>query len=617
MHPSASREIAPTQGATFLPDGSIEWRIWSPYHDSVTLVVWQDGRRSEFPMHRDASQFHCCRLPGGDTALRYAYRIPECGMDLPDPLSRWQPDGVHRASAILDPLEFEWHDAEWQGTSMSGLVIYECHVGTFTAEGTFDAIIPRLASLAELGVSALEIMPVGQFPGERNWGYDGVHPFAVQNTYGGPFGLQRLVDAAHRHGLAVILDVVYNHFGPEGNYFGMFGPYFTDRYSTPWGKAVNYDGPDCGPVRQMVLDNARMWIRDFHIDGLRLDAVHAIYDFSDVHILAPLHETVTSAAEHAGRRAVVIAESDRHDFWNVHPLEAGGAGLDGVWHDDFHHALHALLTGERHWYYADFGKAEHLADACGRGLVMPFRSPGAGRRRHPSLPILPNRSSLVISVQNHDQIGNRPCGQRLTTLMPPAAARLAAGLLLVLPDTPLLFMGEEYGETRPFPFFCSFGEPDLIAAVARGRRADLAATQAPECDKAPDPQKPSTFTSATLTWKWPQGTQQAGRRQWYSDLLALRRRLSPLRNRQTVAASLVPTGKQPISTCLVLELSTGRNNPILVVANLSDRRCIEPPLLPRPWNRILSSEDPRYGGMRGPGDDMLLPFELQVLQVVS
>ena len=309
------------------------------------------------------------------------------------------------------------------------LVFYELHVGTFTPEGTFAAIIPRLPELASLGVTAIELMPVAQFPGDRNWGYDGVHPNAVQNSYGGPRALQQLVDAAHRAGLAVFLDVVYNHLGPEGNYFGKFGPYFTDRYQTPWGQAINYDGPDSDPVRQFVVDNACQWVRDFHIDGLRLDAVHAIFDLGARHILADIQAAVQAEADLAGRRVHVIAESNQNDVRLVSPVERGGYGLDGVWNDDFHHSVHALLTGERDGYYEDFGQPADLAKAVNDvfvydGCYSPFR-----RRRHGSRVGDLDRTRFVVCVQNHDQVGNRAQGDRLSVLVPPAAAAIGVRIV--------------------------------------------------------------------------------------------------------------------------------------------------------------------------------------------
>ena len=369
------------QGALRQSDGSVLWRVWAPATREVRLVTWPGGRRQETVMEAQQFGYHVCRQEQVDEGLRYAYWLAE-GCEYPDPASRWQPEGVHKPSAVFFPEAFAWTDQTWRGIARRELVVYELHVGTFTREGTLDAIVPRLAELAELGVTALELMPLAQFPGERNWGYDGVHPYAVQSSYGGPRALQRLVDAAHRAGLAVLLDVVYNHLGPEGNYFGQFGPYFTDHYHTPWGQAINFDGPDSDPVRQFFIDNARMWVRDFHIDGLRLDATHAIYDFSARHILSEVAEAMHAVGAEQNRLVHVIAETHQNDVRLVTPEKEGGCGLDGIWSDDFHHAVHALLTGERDGYYLDFGAPEQLAKAIGDvfvydGCYSPFR-----RRRH-------------------------------------------------------------------------------------------------------------------------------------------------------------------------------------------------------------------------------------------
>ncbi len=560
------------------------------------------------------------REPVAAEGLRYAYRLDEEG-EFPDPASRWQPDGVHAPSAVFFPEDFSWTDDTWRGIARDELVIYELHVGTFTEEGTLDAVIPRLPELVELGVTALELMPVAQFPGERNWGYDGVYPYAVQNSYGGPRALERLVDAAHRVGLAVLLDVVYNHFGPEGNYLGHFGPYFTDRYRTPWGNAVNFDGPECDPVRWLVIHNACMWVRDFHVDGLRLDAVHAIYDTGARHILAELQEAVQREAARQGRIVHVIAESNQNDVRLIDPPDRGGYGLDAVWSDDFHHSVHALLTAQRDGYYQDFGRAEHLAKAYTHGFVYdgcysPFR-----RRRHGSALGARDRTRLVVCIQNHDQVGNRALGDRFGTLLEPAGQRLACGLLLVSPCVPLLFMGEEYAETRPFPFFCSFGDPALTEAVRRGRRAEFAALAFCWQTEIPDPQDPATFASAKLAWQWPEGTHAAGLRRLYQDLLAARRNWRALRDRQHTSVQLLDADPSPSAPREpgILVLQRGIAPGILVVANLSNRLRPLDPKLPRNRPVLLSTEEPRYGGT-GAGEgapEQLRPYEMLILGPVQ
>ena len=604
------------QGGVRQSDGSVEWRVWAPQREDVVLVTWPNGRPAETAMTAEGWGYFVHRRAGVEEGLRYAYRL-ERGDPLPDPASRWQPEGVHRPSAVFSPDLFSWSDADWKGLPREELVIYELHVGTFTEEGTLDAVIPRFGDLKDLGVTAIELMPLAQFPGERNWGYDGVQPFAVQNSYGGPRALQQLVDAAHSAGLAVFLDVVYNHLGPEGNYLGQFGPYFTHHYPTPWGDAVNFDDADCDAVRRFVIDNALMWVRDFHIDGLRLDAVHAIYDLSARHILAELQEEVQEAAAAAGRTVHVIAESNQNDRRLIDRPERGGFGLDGVWCDDFHHAVHALLTGEREGYYLDFGRPEHLAKTFSEAFVYdgcysPFR-----RRRFGSSAAGLSRDRFVVCIHNHDQVGNRALGDRYTAILSPAAQRLACGLLLVSPFTPLLFMGEEYGETRPFPFFCSFGDETLIRAVREGRREEFASMDFSWEGEIPDPQDPATFAAARLTWQWPAGSFHEQLRRLYRDLLAARRDWPALRDREHTLVKLLggPGGSESDSAG-VLRIDRGEGPQRLVsLANLSDEPRSNPCRDGGEHHLWLSTEAWGYGGARGADApvDRLYPYEMLIL----
>jgi maltooligosyltrehalose trehalohydrolase len=590
-------------GALALPDGAVRWRVWAPRARQVELVLHGDRPR-RLTMKAEERR-HFSHVEGGIAeGQRYAYRL-DGGPELPDPASLWQPDGVSRPSAVLRPERFRWATRDWSGLPREDLVFYELHVGTFTPEGTFEAVIGRLPALRELGVTALEVMPVAQFPGGRGWGYDGVHPYAPQNSYGGPRGLQRLVDACHEQGLAIFLDVVYNHLGPEGNYAAQFAPYFTDRYRTPWGPAVNYDDAGCDPVRDFVLNNVRLWLDTYRFDGLRLDAVHAIFDASPTHILRAIKETADEVAARRRRRIAVIAESDLNDVRLLLPPERGGYGLDGQWSDDFHHAVHAYLTGERQGYYADFGAAQDFP----RLLEQTFLHAGTyskhrDRRHGASAGELPG-DRFVVSIQNHDQVGNRAGGDRLVTLLRPPAQRLAASLLLLSPHLPLLFMGEEYAEERPFPFFCSFGDPNLIEAVRRGRRAEFSAFAWQ--GEVPDPQAESTFASARLSWSWPEGTAQAGLRGLYRDLLAARRCWPALRDFQRRSARLLPDAQ----TAAVLELVRG--DTLHASFNLTDR----PQPLPaeRAGMEVLFSSAARvYGGERQPGGrpGELLPYECVV-----
>ena len=408
--------------------------------------------------------------------------VVDGGVSLPDPCSRSQPEGVLGPSRIVDPGAFAWSDDGWGGLDRRDMVIYELHVGTFSPAGTFAGVAGRLAELRDLGVTAVELMPVATFPGERNWGYDGLYTWAPHPAYGGPEGLAALVNAAHAVGLGVILDVVYNHIGPGTQALEVFGPYLTHDYATPWGTAVNFDGRDSGGVREWAIQNACMWVRDFHLDGLRVDAVHAVHDHGARHVMAEMCDRVAAAAP---RAAVMIAESDLNDPKVVTPVAAGGWGFDAQWADDFHHALHALLTGERDGYYGDFGTVADLAAATSRPFVYDGRYSAFRRRRHgaPADAIAPER--FVVYAQNHDQVGNRAFGDRL-----PARARpLAAMWVLLSPFTPMLFMGEEYGEERPFQFFTDHIDPFIADATRTGRRNEFREFAGFDAE-VPDPQDP-------------------------------------------------------------------------------------------------------------------------------
>jgi maltooligosyltrehalose trehalohydrolase len=497
-------------GANLRTDGSTEFRVWAPSAKRVRLQRFNGG---ELEMQREPDGSFAAEAPAraGD---RYFYIVDD-SQPVPDPVSRFLPDGVHGATGIIDPAAFHWTDSGWRGLPLRDYVLYELHIGTFTQEGTFAAAIPRLAELKRLGVTVIELMPVAAFPGTRNWGYDAASPYAVQASYGGPDGLKRFVDAAHAAGLAVMQDVVYNHLGPEGNYLRMFGPYFTARYQTPWGEAVNYDGDGSAGVRRYFLDNAAYWIREYHMDGLRLDAVHTIYDHSPQHVLAAISETVDALRQELERTVIVIAESDANDAMVVRPRAQGGYGLDAVWSDDFHHAVHALFTGERRGYYQDFGRPEQIAQALNEGFVYQgefFKFWGKPRGAKPKGMC---GEQHVFNLQNHDQVGNRAHGERLTVLLPTGARKLAAALLLLAPQTPLLFMGQEYDERNPFLYFTSFSDPALRLAVAEGRRKEFVQFGFAE---APDPEDPQTFERSKLSW-------QPGNEmwQWYERLMGLRR----------------------------------------------------------------------------------------------
>ncbi len=489
-----------------------EFRLWAPNASSVKLQVEGLG---EFQMQRNASGVFTASAPA-KAGFRYSYQL-DGGNSLPDPVSRLLPEGVHGKTEIVDPDHFQWSDQSWRGLPFSEYIIYELHVGTFTPQGTFDGVRERLPYLKELGVTGIELMPVAAFPGTRNWGYDGVSLYAVQASYGGPEGLKRLVDAAHNLGLAVVLDVVYNHLGNEGNYLRSFGPYFTGKHKTPWGDAINYDDAGAGEVRKYVIENALYWVREYHLDGLRLDAIQTIQDDSPQPIVSEIQEKVQEFAREAGRAICVVAETDENNARLAWPRERGGYGLHGFWSDDFHHSVHAFLTGERSAYYQDFGKPEQIVRALNDGYVFQgeyFKFWQARRGTPPQgLPLNAN----IVCIQNHDQVGNRAKGERFGHLLPPGAQKAAAALLLLAPHTLMLFMGEEYGERAPFQFFTDYGDPALQKAVAEGRRKEFSGFN---WDDVPDPQDPETFERSKLNWEL--ATDDNPMLQWYRELLRLR-----------------------------------------------------------------------------------------------
>ena len=511
-------------GATYVGDDRTAFLVWAP--DATAVEVVLDGR-DPVGLNRVEDGYHQGVVEGVRPGSTYRYRLHREDadpVDRPDPASRHQPEGVHGPSEVVDPTAFAWDDAGWSIGPLHEQVIYELHVGTFTPEGTFDAIVERLGELRDLGVTAIQLMPVWQFPGERNWGYDGVLPYAVQHSYGGPEGLRRLVAAAHDLGLGVLLDVVYNHYGPEGNHLRDFGPYFTDTYDTPWGEAVNVDDADSDEVRRFILDNARRWIGEFHLDGLRLDAVHAVIDRSAIHWLEELADAVHTVADQQGRRALVIAESDLQDPRLVRPADAGGYGLDGQWLDDIHHTVRVAVTGDRSGYYTDYTGLPELARAARDRYVLARRySAYRGRTVGRPAPDVPYHR-FVVCTQNHDQVGNRMVGDRLDDLVDPPRARFASAAILLLPFTPMLFMGEEYAETAPFQYFVSHTEPELVEAVRRGRRREFAAFAWQ--GEAPDPQAPATFERSRLDWSLRGEDEHARRLAMTRELLRLRREVA-------------------------------------------------------------------------------------------
>ena len=502
-------------------EGGVRFRVWAPNAKRIEVVLQQGVGEDRQALAPEADGYHAGTVAGARAGDRYRYAL-DGGQPFPDPCSRSQPDGPHGASEVVDPGQYVWHDDGWTGLGPDGLAIYELHVGTFTPEGTFDGAIARLPDLKSLGVTAVELMPLAEFPGRWNWGYDGVDLYAPESAYGGPEGLRRFVDAAHQLGLGVILDVVYNHFGPDGNYLRVYADaYFTERHHTPWGAAVNYDGPQSEQVRHFVLQNARYWLEEYHLDGFRLDATHAIVDTSPSHLLAEIAAVAHSLPE---RRAVVIAEDHRNLVQQIRPSKQGGLGLDGVWADDFHHALRTYLTGQREAYYANYtGRLEDVATAVEQGfLFQGQKRPATGELRGTKVTDEPARA-FVFCSENHDQVGNRAHGERLAHLTDAERYLVASAVLLFVPETVLVFQGQEFAASAPFQFFTDHN-PELGKLVTRGRRKEFAAFSAfrdpKQRAKIPDPQAESTFRRSVLEWS---------ERERNADVYALYRTLLTLR----------------------------------------------------------------------------------------
>lgn len=576
------------RGAVPLADGSTRFSVWAPEARRVEVILTRAGVPEAHSLTPGPAGIHhgtVRRVPAGSD---YSYRL-DGGPDRPDPVSRWRPHGVHGPTRMVDPAAFQWSDAGWPGVEMADLAIYELHVGAFSSAGTFDGVIERLPALRELGVTAIELMPVAEFPGGRNWGYDGASLYAVQSTYGGPNGLKRLTDAAHHAGLAVLLDVVYNHLGPEGNYLRDFGPYFSDRYRTAWGEGFNLDGPDSDEVRRYLVDNAVYWVTEYHLDGLRLDAADRIVDLSPVHIAEEIGVAVHAQGEALGRRTLVIAEIDANDPRWVRGRDVGGYGLDAHWSDDFHHAVHVALTGEGAGYYADFLDPGAVAKVLRERYVNDGRYSRHRRRSHgrPAVDVPADR--FVVCLQNHDQTGNRALGERLAALVSPGALRLAAAMLLLSPYVPLLFMGEEHGETNPFLYFVSHGDAALVEAVREGRRREFAAFA--WADQVPDPQAEATFEASRPRWERAESAEGARLRALYRDLLRLRRSEVALR---PGTAEVQVRGDEAQGWVAVRYEREG--DVLEAVFNLSPEPREVPLERARRWGLVLSSDAPAYGG---------------------
>jgi maltooligosyltrehalose trehalohydrolase len=496
------------------------FRVWAPRAKRAELDI--RGKRQLMTAGKDGWWFAEVSSAGANTEYGFAL---DGGRPLADPRSPWQPWGISGPSITVDHGAFSWTDHQWQAAPLSAAIIYELHIGTFTAEGTFQAAIQRLNHLAHLGITHIELMPIAQFSGNWGWGYDGTYLYAPHHAYGDPAQLKQFINACHRHGLAVILDVVYNHLGPAGNHLADFGPYFTDRHATPWGGAVNFDGPGSDEVRRFFCDNALMWLRDYHFDGLRLDAVHAIIDTSAVHFLEQLVCEVTALEAQIGRHLVLIAESDLNDPRIVRPREIGGYGIQAQWSDDFHHALHGVLTGERDGYYSDFGSLADLAKALQQAFVYDGCHSSFRGRQHGRPPHGISGHAFLGYLQNHDQIGNRAIGERSSQLVNVGRLKIAAALVLTAPFVPMLFQGEEWGATAPFLYFTNHEDPELGRNVTEGRRREFAAFGWDPAD-VPDPQAQETFQRSKLDWSELDKERHADLLEWHRSLIKLRRQVA-------------------------------------------------------------------------------------------
>lgn len=576
-------------GATYLGNDRCEFAVWAPLLQDVAVQIAAPKPRI-IPMQKERRGYWTVTVDDIPPGTLYFYQL-EGTTTRPDPASYCQPKGVHKASQVVDQSAYVWNDTHWQGIPLEDYIIYEVHVGTFTDAGTFEAVISRLDDLKELGVNAIEIMPIAQFPGDRNWGYDGVYPFAVQYSYGGVNGLKALVDACHHQGFAVILDVVYNHLGPEGNYTANFAPYFTDKYRTLWGSALNFDSAYSDGVRNFFLENALYWFREYHIDSLRLDATDAIYDFSAKPFLAELAEKTKEFSQQQGRKFYLIAESDINDVRVINPPEKGGYDIDAQWCDDFHHSLHSLITKENRGYYRDYVEFRTLVKALQEGFVHSWEYSEFRQRYRGSPAGDLDPANFVVFCQNHDQVGNRLLGERLSQLVSFDSLKIAAGTVLLSPYIPLLFMGEEYGEEAPFLYFISHGDPDLVEAVRQGRKAEFEEFHA--FGEPPDSQDPSTFLQSKLNWEKRVEGKHKILLDFYRTLIELRLNIPALkcRDRQSIEVNGFEEAKS-----ITLKRSSD-NSQVMAVFNFShDEQTIPVNFGEGNWKKILDSADARWEG---------------------
>lgn len=581
--------MEPQVGAIY-KNGACRFTVWAPEAQSVQVIL---NDEKKILLESQSYGYWSAQVDTAKPGDLYFYLL-DGELKRPDPASLSQPSGVHGPSQVIDLQGYQWQDERYKGIPMDEMIIYELHVGTFTPERTFAGIINKLDYLLALGINTIEIMPIAQFPGARNWGYDGVFPFAAHHDYGGVLGLMQLVDACHQKGIAVLLDVVYNHFGPEGNYTTNFGPYFTDNYHTPWGKAINFDDAYSDAVRHFFIQNALMWLGDFHLDGLRLDAIHAIKDLGARHFLAELSDQVKQLQEKRGIPLTLIGEVDLNDNKYISAPEVGGYGITGQWIDEFHHAIRAYLTKEKMGYYSDFGEFEHIIKAYKdtyvyNGIYSPHRKKtfGSSAEKHPY-------AQFVVFSQNHDQIGNRVMGDRLTTLVDYETLKLCAGAVLLSPYVPLLFMGEEYAETNPFQYFISHTDPNLVEAVREGRKREFAYFLK-EGLEAPDPQSEETLQHSSLSWNI-EDPRRKSMLAYYKALITIRKEHPAFVDKERACTKV----ESPQEGILILERVShigGNKFKAYCVINFSEQKVtVQLPDNSTKLNKVMDSSDTAWAG---------------------
>ncbi|GAB3695336.1 malto-oligosyltrehalose trehalohydrolase [Spirosoma flavus] len=599
-----------TIGANYTGQGDCIFTVWAPEKKHVAL-------RIVHPVQRDVAMpavewgYFRVELQDIEPGTRYVYVLDD-DATCPDPASYSQPDGVHEPSEVVDQSAYIWHDEGWRGLPFHDLIFYQLHVGTFTPDGTFEAIIPRLDDLASIGINALQLMPVSQFPGERNWGYDGVYPYSVQNSYGGPEGLKKLVDACHQRGIAVFLDVVYNHLGPEGNYVSQFGPYFTSNYCTPWGNAVNFDREWSDGVRDFFSNNPLFWFEQYHVDGLRFDAIHEIYDIGAVSIWHLIRDKVNRLEQQLGRALYLVAETDLNSPRVVKSPELGGYGFNAQWLDDFHHALHVLINKAKKARYGDFGRMEQLAKAYTDGFVSSGEYVAFRKRKYGASSIGVPGDRFVVFNLNHDQIGNQTGTERLSLLVDFERQKIAAATLLLSPYVPLLFMGEEYADESPFYYFVSHSDQQLIETIRKGRKEEFADFIGDA--ELPDPADESTFMDSKIRWNTRNEGRHAIMLRWHQTLLTLRRTLPPLRNSSKKDIRITLLGQAGF---VMHRQTVDGQQQLTCLFNLSDEVVTyNLPEWVNTWEKQLDSKEEEWAepGMQNEG---ALPERLKPGQLIS